>query len=367
MLYLELFNREYIEKAPIKGVIVPSDLNYLKRLYIYNRDSISKYYKSRNFAVKNTHILSRILEHFPYYSGLSDYRYINYSFNKIKYLSKHFKFTSDIEKGIVHKDYFFGNNNEEIIIADFEDFNVSNVISNWENVSAISILKCDRNDDRLLLPLGIDDGSKANTSFILINIPKLALQYRQFLKKQSLNSDNNSIVLNKNHFVIKYVLSNTLEDIIDHMFLNRIMTRFYNQDIITPKYKHKFKIFTPETQLNRYVNNTLDVITNKKLDFVNLLTNINLVFKINALELLMLPSISYTRNIKNFLFLSRLDYILFLYDVSTMAKSLSQNRHFLNDFKRLAERILKDKVYTGLYSYEEEKNINEKLYRITQF
>jgi len=367
MLYLELFNKEYIEKAPIKGIIVPPDLNYLKRLYIFNRDSISNYYKDRNFAVKNTHILSRILEHFPYYSEMSNYKYINYAFNKIKYLSKHFKFTSDIEKGIVHKDYFFGNNNEEVIIADFEEFNISETISNWKNISAISILKCDRNDNRLLLPLGMKDNSKANTSFILINIPKLALQYRQFIKKQSLNSDNNSIVLNKNHFVIKYVLSNTIEDIIDHMFLNRIMTKFYNQEIIIPKYKHKFKIFTPDTQLNRYVENTLDIITSKKLDFINLLANINLVFKINALELLMLPQITYTRNIKNFLFLSRLDYILFLYDVANKSKSLNQNKHFINDFKRLAERISRDKVYIGLYSYEEEKNINEKIYKIKQF
>ena len=102
MLELDIFNKSYIDRTPITGVVVPSDLNYLRRLYVFNKDSIQNYYQERNFSVKNTHILSRLLEHFPSYLQYDSYRYLEYASDKTKYLAKHLKFTSDLEKGVVH-------------------------------------------------------------------------------------------------------------------------------------------------------------------------------------------------------------------------------------------------------------------------
>jgi hypothetical protein len=367
MLYLELFNKEYVEKSPITGLVMPTDLNYLRRLYTFNNDSITSYYKDRNFAIKNTNILSRILEHFPYYQEYDSYRYVSYSMDKIKYLSKHFKFTSEIEKGVVHPAHFFGNKGEELIIADFEQFDISELDKNWQMANSISFLRMHRNDSKLLLPSGKNDESKVGLSTILINIPKLALQYRNFLIQQSKNVLYDKPVYNKNHFVIKYVLSNTIKEIVDHMVLNRVMDRFYGNEIVSPKYKHKFKIFEPNTQLDRYVEQTIDVITNKKLDFINTLSNIHLMFKLNATELLTLPEILYTRNIKTMLFISRLDHIVFLYDIAEQSKSLGMNKHYLNDFSRLAKRTLRDNMFNGMFSYETEKDLITKLNRVSDF
>lgn len=366
MLYLDLFTRSYIEKIPISGLVLPSDINYLRRLYIFNKDNISKYYQDRNFAVKNTHILSRILEHFPTYINYDNFRYLEYSLDKLKYLSKHFKFTSDIEKGIVHPGYFFGNSNEEIILSSYEFFNVQDLITNWKKSKSVYILKHNRNDTRLLLPLGTNDGTRSGLSTILINIPKLALQYREFNKQKLTSSDSDQLVLNKNHFVIKYVLSNTIDDIVDHMLLNKVMDKFYGIETVTPKYKHRFKIFEPITQLERYSDQVLDVITSKHLDFVNILHNIPLIFNIDASELLALPDISYTNQVKWSLFVSRIDYMLFLYRVSK-DKSKGMNKHYLNDWSRLAKRILRDNVLKDMFSYETEKEILEKVYEISNF
>jgi len=364
MLYLDIFNREYINKTPVSGLVVPSDINYLRRLYAFNKDNIENYYKERNFAVKNTHILSRILEHFPTYISYDNYRYLEYSLDKVKYLAKHFKFTSELEKGIIHPSYFFGNENEEIIIASYEIFDINKTIKNWKNEKTISVLKHNRNDIKLLLPLGNDDGSKSGLVTTLINIPKLALQYREFIKEQSINASNGKIVLNKNHFIIKYVLSNMMDDVIDHTLLNMIIDRFYGIETIIPKFKHRFKIFEPTLQLNRYIDQTLDVITNKKLDYINILHNIHLMFKMDASELLALPNIGYTNQIKWALFVSRLDYIIFLYDI---AKSKSMNKHYINDFKRLAKRIQRDNILQDKFSYEQQKDIEEKLYKVINF
>lgn len=364
MLYLDIFNRQYIDKSIVTGLVLPTDINYLRRLYRFNKDSISFYYKKRNFTVKNTHILSRIIEHFPVYLNYDNYRYLDYANDKVKYLAKHFKFTSELEYGIVHPSYFFGNDSEDIIIAGYEHFDVNKFANNWKNESCITLLKHNRNDTKLLLPLGTDDGSKSGINSLMINIPKLTIMYREFIKEQMVNIDNNGVVLNKNHFIIKYVLSNMMEDLIDHMFLNKVMDKFYGIEEVVPKFRHKFKIFEPTVQLNRYVNNTLDVITNKKLDFINILHNIHLIFKINASELLCMPDIGYTRQVKWALLISRLDHMKFLYDVS---KSKDINKHYINDWKRLATRMLKDKNIEGMFTYEREKEILEKLYEISNY
>jgi len=363
MMYLDIFTKAYVDASPVTGLVYPSDLNYLRRLYIFNKEAIERYYQARNFAVKNTHILSRVLEHFPTYIQYDTFRYIDFALDKLKYLAKHFKFTSDIEKGVIHPGHFFGNDNEEIIIAGYELFNVQEVVTNWQHTTSVYVLAHNRNDHKLLLPLGTDDGSKSGLCTLMINIPKLAVQFREFNKVQASNEvSGDGMVLNKNYFVIKHVLSNMLENVIDHIFLNKIMDKFYGIDVVNPKFKHRFKIFEPDTQINRYVDQTLDVITSKNLDFMNILHNIHLMFKIDASELLTLPNIPHTNQIRWALFASRLDYMIFLFDVS---KNKNMNKHYINDWKRLVLRLTRDNRLTNMFSYEVEKDILEKMYKIT--
>lgn len=362
MLYLELFSRSYLEKAPIVGVHIPRDLRYLQKLYIYNRDSLKHYYQSRNFAVKNTHILSRYLEHFAPYLSYDDFRYLDYVDVRATYLSKHFKFTSEIEKGIVHPPYFFGNNSEEIIISHNDISNPTNKSRNWKSNKALRFLRIFRDDTKLLLPLGKDDGTHTGLCVTLLDPISLTFSYREFYRRLSPQSEE-ELEGSKNTFIIRYILSNTLEDIIDHVFLNRIMNTFYGRENAQPKYKHRIKIFEPIKQLDRYAQETLDVITSKPLDFVNILNNIFLVFRLNAAELLMLPEISYTRQVKWALFLYLIDYMIFLYDVS---KDKGRSKHIINDWKRFSQRMQQDKSLFDMLSFEESNKLKEKLYKISQ-
>lgn len=356
MLYLEIFEKDYIDKSPVGSLVFPKDLNYLKKLYNFNADQIRNYYESRNFAVKNTNFVSRIIEHIAPHLGYDIFRYISYIDNKLVYLGKHFKLTSDIEKGIVHYDNFFYNSTEFIFALNEID-NVKDIEKNWKKAKAISFIKCDRTNTKLLLPISKNDSDKTYFHSIAINLHILAIKYREFIREQ-LNKD---IQLNKNHFVIKYVLNNTIEDIIDFMLLNRIINKFYNRENEVVKFKHPFKLFEPLNQIDRYVDDTLDVITNKKIDFLNILFNIHLIFKINAADLLILPDFIGSRQSRLALVLSRIDYMLFLYDV---AKDKGRSRIFINDWKRLAKRIENDNF--DQYSLDENliKEYKEKIYKL---
>ena len=361
MLYLDIFDRDYLSRTPVKGVVVPTDINYLRRLYTYNDDAIQEYYLSRFFAVKNTHILSRMLEHIPAHFNYDDYRYVEYLDERMPYLARHFKFTSEIEKGEVHKPFFYGNEGEEIYFADTSPFNIKQCVVNWKREPCIQILSHPRNDGRLLLPLGIDDGHNSGTSYLAINVIKLGLKFREWQREQYVNEMTGGNVYNKNFFIIKHVLTTLVKDHIDHMLMNRVMDKFYDREIVVPNRQHKFKIFEPDTQLDRYVDQTLDVITGKKLDFVNIMNNIQLIFRVNATELLWLPDIGTTRQARWALVASRLKYMIFLYDV---AKDKYINRVYINDWIRLMERLERDKGMFDMFSYEQNKEIKEMMYKI---
>jgi len=116
-------------------------------------------------------------------------------------------------------------------------------------------------------------------------------------------------------------------------------------------------------QINRYLEQTLDVITSKRLDFLNILHNIQLMFRVDASDLLALDDLGVTRQVKWALVVSRLEHMLFLYDV---AYNKDMNRHHLNDWKRLVKRLERDNDYHDLFSYEMAKQIKDQMYRISQ-
>lgn len=360
MLYLDIFKKDYVDKTPFTGITHNRDIDYLRRLYVFNKDSIEAYYQQRNFSVKNTNLISRIVEHFPVYLEKDVYSYLESVDNKITYLGKHFRLTSDIEKGVLHPPYFFGNEGDEVIFAGVEHFDAIAVSTQWRTASCIKILKHPRNDDKFLLPLGRNDGNQNGISSIFIDLGKLAVKYREFIK-DNYNKSEEQIVLNKNHFVMKYVLGTSMKDVIDHTLLNKVMDSFYDRPVVEPTKRHPFKIYEPTTQIQRYVQNTLDVISSKPMDFVQILRHIKTVFSEDASVLLCLPDFYGTRQVQPAVIVSRIDYMIFLLDV---CKSKEVNRHYINDWKRLADRILSDNSLGNFFTYEIEKDIKEKLLRI---
>ena len=357
MDYLRIFNKDYINRTPKESIIIPNDIHQLRKLYTFNIEQIKSYYMNKNFIVKNTFILSRILELVPLLLSYEPDDYVNMIDKRIEYLTKHFKITSDIEKGIIHPGYFFGEGNSEIIISQYNYFSPYDVSKNWKTYNPIKILTHNRNDLNLLLPNGKDIGSRTGICSMIINFNMLALKYKEFIKE----SINNEMHLNKNHFIYKYVINLTISDIIDHIFLNKVMDKFYGRKEVVPKFKHVFKVFKPHTQIERYIENTIDVITDVKHDYVNILKNIKLITNEDASSLLELGPFIHNRQLLWSMFISRLDYMLFLYDLE---KSRSRNIHHLNDWKRLATRIYNDRVIEGKFDYHTEKIIKEKIYKL---
>lgn len=361
MQYLELFDERYIRSAPRSGSLIPRDLTFLKKNFNVNINHITDFYMEKNFSVKNNHILSRIIEQLPGYSGVDDLVYMDRVIKSTPYLSKYFKITSDIEYGLVHPPYFFGNKGEEILMSTFDYFNIDELKSNWKTAKPIKVIKQPRNDDRYLLPLGNDDGNRSGLAVCMINIPMLAMKYREFLKQQSTALSNGEAALNKNNFVIKYVLPTMMEDIVDQTILNKLMDKFYGRETIEPKFKHRFPLMDVGVQLDRYLDDTLEFITANNYDFVNILRNIKLLYKDNAAELLMNPDLGFTMQSKWAMIVSKLDVMVFLIDA---AKDIDMNRHYINDWKKLVVRFKNEGILKEVFSNQLYTDIREKIKRI---
>ena len=364
MLYLELFDRGYINRSPVKGISTPRELNYLRRIYIHNRDVLKRYYSSRNFAVKGTHVISRLLGHIPLKENESLFDFIYLMEDRLDYLGKLFQFTSGIEKGVVHPPHFYGNGGNELIYADSELDHLSKTATDWKNYKCIEAITHPRDDLRLLLPFGTDDGSNGGLSSVKIDLLGLAIMYRGFMIEYRSVASENPIAYSKNVFVAKYVLPSFLESDIDHRFLNRIMNNFYDRQEAVPRYKHKTTILEPTDRVDKYVNDVVDNITRGDYSFTDILFNIPLIFKVNAADLLAFDDTPNTRQSNWFFIVSRLKYMCFLYDV---AKNKRRNNKYIKDWGKLVRRIENDSAlftYLSPELHKEVKGYIEKIKRM---
>lgn len=336
MQHLKIFDKSFYERASTAGVVIPTGYTSLQRNYQWNKDTIENYYNTRTFAVKNSHILARITSNLPILLQDDNLTFSSMLQGRTPYVSKTFQLTSPINNGIVHEPHFYANNGKEVLISVDKPLNLAKVRNNWRKESCIKVYQHPRNDTRLLLPFGIDDGSKGGMSVIALDLNILGLKYREFMKEQVWNEQSDKVVLNVDHFIAKYVITGSLESDIDHRILNRVMDTYYGNPSVVPRYKHKFPIHEPTTLLDRYTGNVLDRITSSKLTFEAILMNIPLMFSMGAFDLLTVDSMPMTRQVKWSVYLSRLKYLCFIYDV---AKEKSMGASHISEWKYSIRRF----------------------------
>lgn len=365
MLYLEIFSKGFLERYPTTGVIKPRYLDYLRRTNAYNKSLVVDYYQSRNFKVKDNHVLARFSEHLPRMTNSDMYQFIPVAEDRVESIGKILQFTSVTNKGIVHPPHFYGNSGSEIILNDGTWVTPQHVVDNWKDHICIETLTHNRNDLSYLLPFGYDDNARGGLSSVMLDGVALNIKLREFERNEEVKAskdDTNTVLLTKSAFIAKYVIPGMLESTIDHVYLNRVMDSFYGNEIVKSKHKVNVPIRIVETQTDKFIGDILDIITNKDMDFVTLMNNIPLMFKENTADLLSFDNMTMIRQVSWVYVISRLKYMCFLYDV---AKNKDSSRNFIADWKRLITRMTNDRtIDTSLYTSDITKELNEYIYKI---
>lgn len=367
-MYFELFTKRYVETAPFRGRNLPRTLPYLRRVYHFNLDAIIKYYLSRTFAVKNTFILSRMLEHFSTRTSQDAGSFLEYVRSRAPYVVRDFGVTSEINRGSMHPGAFFGFGNEEIVINIDDSFSPYRPDFDWKTASAVKTFRHNINDINLLLPNGKKTGSRTGICSIGVHMPLLLFQYRAFMKQQMLNLSGESEeqqVLNKSHFIYRHVLAPALGDIIDHTFLNMVMDRFYGRERVTPKFKHPFRVMFPEKQIEDYIDDVLVTLKGKNGEFPDMLRSIPMMYRDSALDLLVLPDLAPTVQVRWATYVSRLDHMCFLIDVAKSRNyPISNNVKHIDSWRIYTKRIMNDRSFRDFFSSSHSEDIKEKMNQI---
>ena len=316
-----------------------------------NLNTVTSYYHSRGFATKGNHFLIRLLNTIGVDQSMDIERYYEIVSAKTNKLSISFKMTSSVYSGQLFDGIFYGPEVKEIIIADDSYISPYEIQRNWKNISSVSVLDHPKSDLALLLPNGKSTSIESGTATILINIPALATQFREFAKEQQQNMQEGVNPITMAVFLHRYVIPNMLYSHLDIALFNRINNMVIGKPMGEATLKHPIVVLDYTKQVDEVYRELFRKLQTTEVDFWTILRSIPLCTEINALELMRLPDMAATRQLAWAEFLTRLKCIQFL--VSAAARhGRKLNNNELNYFLKKVIAYTSDGTFRQIVDSE---------------
>lgn len=346
----------------LQPTIKPPIWEFIRRGIQKNISNYKKYYQNTNHSVASQHLLIKILYHFGEGYGQS-YRDF-YTFLKANYLnySRSIHLSSPGWVGKAHPGVFYGAGVKEFLIAHhdpIDDFDKA--ILNWNNLSSVKVLFHHRSDLQLANFTGINTTDTFGYAVCQIDIPLLCLQYKAFRDYQRRFTDVEIDATNSAmQFIRKYVLSNMIDTHMDIAIFNR----FYRNYLALPHTKaddrQPFYVMDFEDKVDDVQKEMLRALKDRNYTFSSMLKTILAIDKDSMLEVMPLPNIARTRQIKPALLLARIDVLELLMLINKQSKGNS-NQSELNTIRQEIIKYRSDSILTNQLSRQEARNIEEKI------
>jgi hypothetical protein len=312
-----MFKLFRIEDKTLQPIQIAPEWTYLKTSMQYNLTRVKNYYRNTTSTVPASHLLVRLLQSLPI-SKTTDIDTYYRQVNSIALShSMGMQMTSAYYRGKFFTGVFYGKRSLECLLVVDDSFNHRLAHDNWKDLVAVKPILHDKTDMKLLLPDGVDYSDELSSSIVLINLPMLAIQYRAFYLEH-MSSGNVNAQKSTMNFVAQYVIPNMLNAHLDLCFINRLISRYYNNNNTPVNYtkKHPFALIELDSQIDRVIDKLLDYINKAPKRFDLILKTIPSFEKQNAYSALIMPDIAPTKQVHWATMLSRLKYIAFLFDIS---------------------------------------------------
>lgn len=352
---------------------LPSSMDYILRTYQRDVTEVVLYYRRGIRAVDHRHQLCRLISTIGAPTQYEVSTYLNVVEARGMQVSKTMGFTSAINYGTIHYGIFGAPDDPEIIICTEEPFNTVFDYSLNDRWKSIQSVKCIEHQNSTMTPLLLN-GRRNNSSVGLrvyqVDIRKLMLQYKYFtehqIRKSVLSGNTDTSILDKTHFVAKYVLPNMMYSDMNLQFMNRL------QNIVSgrPMDKAHFKLPIPYIDYTEKVDNAFkqiqEYLFNQRRSYEGYLRAIPSLFKEDAQQALLLPSLPPMRQLNWAIIASRVKQIRFLLTVGG-EEGRKANRSFINSIRLDLKHALNDKQFTSVldkyYSSMNLETIYEELKR----
>ena len=310
-----------------------------------NIDSVIRYYSTRVQAVKSNHLLARILNSLNVPHSLPTERFFQLVSDIALSQSMVFQISSPLSQGRVHRGVFYGPNSSEILVYDSASADAVSSARDWKNIQAVRVVSHPRTDLDLLLPNGKDVSYEDGVSVIAIDIPLLALQFRQFSLEMA-SRDQTEVILGVTHFIHMYVLPNMLKTQTDITLVNRVAHLFHSKPMPRCKIHHPFRLIDIERQLNQMHQQIICDMQNKNMVIEQVFRTIPAVTSADGYDALQLPQQYCNRQIRWTEMVARIGYLVMAFEIMGRS-SLHANLTELNHLVRLIKTIENEQGLIG--------------------
>lgn len=278
---------------------------YIRKMYRLSVDNLVSYYNSRNSAVRNDHLLSRIVELGAPSLKLEKGEYFKHANVTAQYTAKHFKLVNNISVGEIKHDIFYNKNSIELIMHSEFDYTLQSVVDNYTNHFPLRVVYTEETALDFHLLNGKKEKDKPTLTVFELDISLMLLMYRGWaLRRLKFGCGTDS-----NMFIANVVIPNAIKTMVDHIIFNRFIKVFKKEPIPEFKLKHPIYVYDLTRGLDVVLGKAVTFLTKRNIDMYEMITNIPTIYYKNMFKALRINRSIYNRQSEWAIWLSRLKYI----------------------------------------------------------
>lgn len=315
-------NNDDTTRYPIKKY---TKFDYIKRRYNTELTKVKEYYREKERAVDNKHLISRLVNTLTPSLSLDIYDYLKVIDTNARFLSKQFGIVSNINSGVVMDNLFFGKNSNEILLYKEHPIDLDDFEGNWKEYVPIKVIYTDSTDLDMSIPFNDKQYFIPVLNVMSIDVVVLMLQYYKWANHRMLTAQTT----NTNVFVSQVVLPNMLDNILDLAIYNRFMYIVDEREIPEFTFNHPFHVLDLSPGVDKILTDVVKDLEDTSIPVMQILQTIPSIVNENMYDALFIDHKYYTKQSEWVLLLSR------IYTINDMVrllgkKGISRNKDLLS-------------------------------------
>jgi len=342
----KLYTSNYDDtQFPIKHY---SKFDLIKRRYLEELNTIKTYYRNKDRAVDNKHILNRIITLLAPNVYLENYEYYKIITASSELLSKQFDIVSNLHSGKIQDNLFFGNNSKEILLYIDNGLDPYDIEETWIDLPSVRVIYTEDTDLSMNIPFNNNnDYIVPVLNVMTIDINLMLLQYKYW----SLKRIDNDMSINPNVFISQIVLPNMLDNLLDLAIYNRFNSLLQGFKIESNKFNHPFNVLDYSKGIDNILKKIIKDVKDTNIDVIQLYKTIPTIVNDNMYQALQISDMYFSKQSEWVLFITRIPVIYYTLLVLGK-KGINRNKNLLTRLPTKIKQIERSKTLETKLQHE---------------
>jgi hypothetical protein len=330
---------DLFQEAPTQqGGLVFPEMRMIREGVRQTITKVQQYRLANPMSLTGTHPLIRLLLSVNIPLSLPTEVYYDRVTETTYNLARNLQFTSPVSRGKLHSpSMFYGDNVSDIVLVHDEVFDLNGIESRWKDLQPIRVLYHPQTDLGFNVPDGRFSSVESGIAVISINLPMLAVQYRQWRQWERgvVAAESPRTVM---MFLQAHALPNMLDSHVDGVLFNRLFAQYFGVDMPEVKSHNPFFIYDWRPKIDAVLSKYLDAAAARRMDFDTMIDTMPTIGYTSRYETLRWPQMPFTYQVTWALVLARLANVMFLTRFAA-DNQIHRNRSTLNDLNRFFSKV----------------------------